>query len=328
MCKYRYRLVRYLQGSNLLCDNVEIMSLDWVTTAILSAAILGIVHIVDSHLISKRMPSFKAYLLVIGIYIFVISLALSYFFPLPTNIGAQPLFITALSGITRSASVIIMLYLMKREEVSMVIPISNSYPIIVALIAIPTLNETISYVQWVAIVIVVLGVLLASVKLRGKGAHITWLGKPLVLLTGSSILWAISDVTAKYALEYMSYWNMYWIPHLILASAFLVVSFRVSVFRELINEKKRNSLFTIVFFNETIAVISIVLFYWSMQRGPVSLVSAIYSSRLLFVFLYAVVISRFSNLLLERRSDKGALILRFVSVILIVSGIVLIYITK
>ncbi|MFC1912372.1 EamA family transporter [Chloroflexota bacterium] len=304
------------------------MTLDWVTTALLSSAILGMVHIVDSYLISKRMPSFKAYLLVIGIFIFVTSLALSLYFPLPTNIGAQPVFIAVLSGIARAISVIIMLYLMKREEVSVIIPISNSYPIIVALIAIPTLNETISYVQWVAIVIVVIGVLLASVKLRGKGAHITWLGKPLVLLTGSSILWAVSDVTAKYTLEYMSFWNMYWIPHLILASAFLVISFRSSVFREIINVKKRNSLFTIVLFNETIAVISIVLFYWSMQRGPVSLVSAIYSSRLLFVFLYAVIISRFSNLLLESQSDKGALILRFVSVILIVSGIVLIYITK
>ena len=50
------------------------MHIDWVTTAVLSAAILGMVHVIDSHLISKRMPSFKAYLLVIGFFVLFISI--------------------------------------------------------------------------------------------------------------------------------------------------------------------------------------------------------------------------------------------------------------
>jgi len=219
-----------------------------------------------------------------------------------------------------------MLYLMKKEEVSLVIPITNTYPIIVALIAIPTLNETINSLQWVAILIVVFGVLLASVRLR-TGGRITWLGKPLILLAGSSVLWAISDVMTKYALEYVSTWNMYWISHLILPLVFFCVALRPSVFREIINFQKRNSALIMVTLNETMAVTALILFYWSMQRGPVSLVSAIYSSRPLFVFLYAVVISRFSNLLLEEQTSRSALLLRFMAISLIVGGIIIIYVT-
>jgi len=303
------------------------MSLDWVTSAVISAALLGMAHVVDSHLISKRMPSFKTYLLVVGIFIFLVSITLAFFFPLPPNIGVWPLSMAVLSGITRAASVIIMLYLMKKEEVSIVIPIANTYPIFVALIAIPTLNETLNSLQWVAIVIVVFGVLLTSVRLR-KETQITWLGKPLILLLVSSILWAVSDIMTKYALEYISSWNMYWISHLILPLAFFSISFRPSVFREIMNYQKRNSSVIILALNETMAVTALILFYWSMQRGPVSLVAAIYSIRPLFVFLYAVIISRFSSFLLEEHTSRSTLLIRFIAISLIVGGVIIIYLAS
>ena len=303
------------------------MSLDWVSSAVLSTAILGMVHVIDSHLISKRMPSFKAYLLVVGIFIFLVSITSAFFFPLPPNISVWPLSMAVVSGITRAASVIIMLYLMKKEEVSVVIPIANTYPIFVALIAIPTLNETMNSLQWMAIVIVVFGVLLTSVRLH-TGTQITWLGKPLILLTVSSILWAVSDIMTKYALEYISAWNMYWISHLILPLVFFSISFRPSVFREIMNFQKRNSSVIMLALNETMAVAALILFYWSMQRGPVSLVSTVYSSRPLFVFIYAVIISRLSSFLLEEHTGRSTLLLRFIAISLIVGGIIIIYLTK
>jgi len=303
------------------------MYVDWVTSAVLSAAILGMVHVIDSHLISKRMPSLKAYLLVVGTVIFIVSMVLAFIFPLPPNTGVWPLSMAVLSGITRAASVIIMLYLMKKEEVSVIIPIANTYPIFVALLAIPILNETINHLQWMSVILVVFGVLLTSVRL-GTGVRITWLRKPLILLAVSSFLWAISDIMTKYALEYLSAWNMYWISHLILPLAFFSVSLRPSVFREMMNYEKRNSAFIIVIINESMAVIALILFYLSMQLGPVSLVSAIYSSRPLFVFLYAVIISRFSHFLLEEQTSGSTLLLRFIAISLIVCGIVTIYLTK
>jgi drug/metabolite transporter (DMT)-like permease len=303
------------------------MAFDWVSAAVLSAAILAMVHIFDSHLIARRLPSFRAYLLIVGTLIFAISITLAILFPIPPNVGFWPITIAVLSGITRAASVIIMLYLMRKEEVSLVIPLSNTYPIFVVLLAVPILGETLKSLQWLAIAVVILGVLFASVRLR-IGARITWLGKPLLLLAGSSILWAGSDIMAKYSLESMSSWNMYWISHLILPLAFFSVAFRRRVFREILDFNRRNSSIAMVTLNETMAVAALVMFYWAMQEGPVSLVSVIYSSRPIFVFLYAVIISRFSHMLLEERSNKGELMLRFIAILLIVGGIAIIYLTK
>ncbi len=303
------------------------MHIDWVSTAVIGAAAFGMVNVIDSHLITKRMPSFQAYLFVVGVLILLFSILLAVLFPLPKGIGFFPLIMSILSGAIRTASVVIMLHVMKKEEVSLVVPITNIYPIIVAFIAVPVLGETINLMQWVAIIIVVLGVLLASVRLDSR-SHLAWLGKPLILLIGSSVLMAVSDVMAKYALSYVSSWNMYWISHLCIAGAFLSISCRPWVVKGLMNSPQRNSAIIIAIFNEITAVTSLVLFYWSMQRGPVSLVSAIFSSRPIFVFLYALLISRFSNMLLERRGGGEALVLRFIATAMIVGGIVIMYLTK
>ena len=89
------------------------MAIDWVTTAVLSAALFGMVHVIDSHLISRRMPSLKAYFLLVGSFIFSISVVMAFIFPLPPNpmlmgvyvINLPPEFqIVALPGAVKPAS--------------------------------------------------------------------------------------------------------------------------------------------------------------------------------------------------------------------------------
>jgi len=302
------------------------MSIDWISTAVLSAVVLSFVNVVDSHIISKRLPSFRAYLLPAGMVIFAWSLALAYLFPFSEDVATGPLLAAIVSGIIRAAAIVIMLYTMRGEEVSRIVPIVNTYPIFVAMMAVPLLGEVLDYRQWLAIIIVVAGVAMVSVR-RGQGSGSTSTGKLLVLLIGASLMMAASNVAAKYALGSFSAWQMYWITHFILSGVFLAIALRPQVLRELNNCRQRNSSLVIIFMNEIIAVTALVLFYLAMQRGPVSLVSAIFSSRPLFVFLFALIISRFSPLLLEWHTEKAMLALRFLAVLMIVGGVVLIYLS-
>jgi len=302
------------------------MALDWVSASLVSAALLAIVNVVDSHLIAKRLPSLQSYLLILGFLVLLISVVLISLFPLPKDLDSWSLVMALLSGVLRGVSVYIMFYTLKQEEVSMVIPIVNSYPILVALFAMPILGEFLRTSQWMAIFVVVLGVILASFR-GDSGSRIIWSGRVLGLLFASSILWALSEVTAKYALALISPWQMYALSHFSIAFVFLIISVRPRILKELLRHDKRNSALIIVIFNETIAVISVVLFYWAMERGPVSLVSTIASTRPVFVFIYALVISRFSEFLLEQRATKGILLLRWIAITMIVSGVAIIYLT-
>ena len=302
------------------------MTLDWVSASLAGAALLAIVHVVDSHLIAKRLPSLQSYLLITGFGVLLASIVVIAWFPLPGYLDNTSLMMAVLSGVLRAASGYLTFYTLKKEEVSMVIPIVNSYPILVAIFAGPILGEFLDASQWTAIIIVVFGVILASFRVDSS-RKIWRSGGVLGLLVISAAFFALSEVTAKYALAVISPWQMFSISHFSMAFIFLGISLRPQVLKELARHKNRNSSIIIIIFNEIIATVSIILFYWAMERGLVSLVSAISSTRPVFVFIYALIISRFSELLLESRSSKGVLLLRFIAISMIVGGVAIIYLT-
>jgi len=252
------------------------------------------------------------------------ALAAAILFPLPTSIGTWPLLVAVVSGILRAASIIILLYIMKKEEVSRVVPVVYTYPIFVALMAAPLLGESLYYLGWLAIIIVVAGAVLISAKQDATGST-TWLRKPLFFLFGASLLMAMADITSKYALDYISFWNIFWLSTFCQSVIFILASMRPYIFRQLSNMKQRNSVIALLIFNETLAVIGVVLQFWALERGPVSLVSTIISSRPIFVVMFALILSRISPSFLEWQPGREALILRLVATAMIVSGIAIIY---
>ncbi len=299
---------------------------DWVSIAVLSAAVLGAVNIIDSHLISRRMPSLRAFLLPVGLVILIFSLVFFSLFPLPEGIGTWTLMVALASGVLRTTAIGIMLYTLKREEVSRVIPVVYTYPIFVAIIAVLLLGETLCYLEWIAIITVVAGAVMVSAR-WDSGSPTTWLGRSFLLLVSSSLLMAMADVAAKYALAYISFGTMYWITAFSMSGIFLLISIRPRIIKELGNMKQRKSVLTLVASNETLAVVGAVLLFWAMDRGPVSLVSTIASSRPIFVVIYAFILSRISPMFLEWQPGKVMLVLRFIAVIMIVGGIAIIYLT-
>ena len=302
------------------------MPVDWVSIAVISTAVIGLVNIIDSHLISRRMPSLQAFLLPAGIISLVYGLVIFYLFPLPDDIGIWPLIVTVASGIARTLSLLILLYTLKKEEVSRVIPMVSTYPVFVAIIAVPLLEETLNYLQWIAIIIVVAGAVVVSTRQSPTGST-AWLGKAFFLLGGSSLLMAVANVSTKDALAYVSSWNMYCITIFCMSGIFMLISLRPRILKELGNMKQRNSALTLLVFNEILVVAGIMLLFWAMEKGPVSLVSTIVSSRPIFVVIYALVLSRTSPAFLKWQSSKRMLALRLIAIAMIVGGIAIIYLT-
>jgi len=298
--------------------------MDWANTAILSAAIMGVVSILDSHLLSKRMPGLRAFLLPVSIMHLIYACLAFALFPLPKDVGLWPILAAVASGMLRTAAVIIMLDSLKREEVSRVIPVVYTYPIFVAIMAVPLLGESLNYLGWLAIVIVVLGAVMVSLRQRPSGST-GWQGRLLLFLFGSSLLFAVADITSKYALDYISSWNMFWISAFCMSGTFLLISVRPRFVQQLINMKRRKSTMALIALDESLVPLGIVLSFWALQRGPVSLVSPILSSRPMFVLVFALILSRLSPAFLEWQAGKGMLVLRIVAVAMIIGGITLIH---
>lgn len=299
---------------------------NWTGIAILSAVTFAWVNIVDGHLLSKRLPGLRAFMLSLGIIHLIYGLLLFYLFPLPEGLGALLVLVAVVSGALRTVAATIMIYCLKKEEVSRVIPVVFTYPIFVATIAVLFLGETLGYLQWLAIIIVVVGAVILSIRQSPFGSTV-WLGRSFLLLFGSSLFFALSDVTSKYALAYISSWNMFSLTAFCISGSFLLVSLRPQVLRQLSNLERRNWTLALIAFNETLAPVASILLFLALQSGPVSLVSTIVSSRPIFVVIFALILSRFLPGFLVWQPGKGMLALRLMATVMIVGGIAIIYLS-
>ena len=301
-----------------------LLPMSWVNLALVSAAILGAVNILDSHLIAKRMPSFQSFLLPIGALMLICGLVLFYLFPLPESTSVWILLPAIASGLLRTAAVTMMLYILKKEEVSRVVPVVYTSPIFVAIMAVPLLGESLHYLEWLAILVVVAGAIMISTRQSPSGTT-TLKVKPLLLLFGSSLLFALSDITSKYVLAYISPWNLLWLNAFCLSGIFLVMSIRPHTIKQLRNLKQRKSAIVLLTLNETLAFAGIALSFLAMEKGPVSLVSTIAGSRPAFVVIFALILSHLSPAFLDWHPGRGGLTLRLIAIAMIIGGITTIH---
>ncbi|MFH1002545.1 MAG: EamA family transporter [Chloroflexota bacterium] len=301
--------------------------MDWANAALLSAAIIGLVNILDSHLLSRRMPGLRAFLLPVSLVYVIYSTALFWLFPLPPGLAAPVLLAAVASALFRSAAVLLLLYTLIKQEVSRVIPVVHTYPVFVALMAVPLLGERLQPLQWLAIIIVVAGAVLISLRQNLGGALPGW-GRPLLMLIGSSLLMALGDITSKYTLSYLSSWQLFWLSSYCIAGVFLAVSLRPRVLRQLGGVRPRRPVFSLLLGNELLALTGMMLSLWAIQRGPVSLVSPIIGSRPIFVVIFALILSRASPAFVAWQPGRGQLALRLAATAMIVAGIAIISLSR
>ena len=280
----------------------------------------------DSHLLSRRLPSLRAFLLPASLVFLSIGLILLYLFPLPEGVALSVVLLALSIGLMRGVAVGIMLYHLKQQEVSRVIPIIYSYPVLVAIIAVPLLGEALSYLEWLAIIIVVSGAIMVSAE-RNTAGNKSWLRRTTFYLTVAGVCFASADVTTKYVLGYISFWNAYALTAVSISSAFFIFSMRLQTIRELRDMKQRKLTLTMLVLNEIIAPMAIILSYWAMQRGPVSLVSTIVGSRPVFVAIYTIILSRILPGFLMKIPSMKVFMLRLVATLMIFGGISIIYLT-
>ena len=294
----------------------------WITASITTAAILGVVAIIDSHLLSKRLPSLWAFLLPVGIIHLSFGLIVLGINPLPEGVGVTPLLVAFGSGIIRGIGATMMLNVMRSHEISRIIPVTHTFPIFVAILAVPLLGEALGYMEWLAILITVGGAILISVQRNTEGRGLR-LDTSFAILLGSSLLMGIANIGSKYALDYVSFWNMYSINAISLSTVFLILSVRPWVVWELREMKQRGTALGWLALNEVVALAGFTLSFWAMERGPVSLVSTITSVRPAFVFIYALALSRVFPTLLEERLSRGTIAVKVISIALIIGGVTL-----
>ncbi|MDP6495846.1 MAG: EamA family transporter, partial [Dehalococcoidia bacterium] len=249
----------------------------WIPIAILSAFALSVVNIVGSHILTRKGLSEWGFLLLVALMHLAYAVPILAVFPISLGTDVLSVLAALAAGAIRSLGAVFMIYALKKEEVSRVIPIVHTSPIFVAMLAVPLLGESLNALQWIAIVITVAGVVLVSINANPSSKII--LSKYFFVLLVASFFFGAANIPAKYAMDGLSFWQVYALSAISLSSSFLILGLRPSIIGELKANPNLGWILKVLGGSETLAALGILLSFLAIERGDVSLVSAVLGSR-------------------------------------------------
>ena len=294
--------------------------MDWILLSIASAFVFAIVIIADKLLLSTYLPNPRTLFFLFGIIQVVMATTILLIEPWHSNPSASILTIGTVSGVTWIAGLILMFYGISRLEVSRVIAIYHTYPVFVGLLAVVFLNEHLSVVAWLAILVTICGAAFVAI---GQ-SHSAQNDGPLIIygvVVIGSLLTAIANVTYKYALDGFEFWDINALRAFCGGLIFIIVGWNPKTISDLRSLSSSPIGMGIFVFAEVLgAPVGMILMFAALSAGPASLVSTLISIRPLFVLFIAGLLSTGYLNILNEPITKNNMIGKLIPISMIVIG--------
>ncbi len=289
--------------------------------ALLSAAIFGLVTVSDKRLISVNMPNLSSFYVIIVLSLYGHTALAICVFGIPEILPLWHLLLAGVAGLFWGASLWTMFMGYRFEEASRASAVIHTFPVFVALLAMPFLGEILSIGQWFAILIVVVGAF--SISFRSVNGNLFTLNKAFPILVTASVFTALAHISGKYALAEIEVEFVYAVRNFCMAT-FLAMFCRPRDTLTAVTALKTPQTLVLVVIGEIIlAPIGIFLNVTASNLGSISIVSTVTASRPFFVFLYGSILSVAPFQLLDESIDIRTLATKAVSISLIIGGIAL-----
>ena len=141
--------------------------MSWIAMSRISAAVSALVSILDKTVIYRYVRSPLTLPLLIGILQTGFGLAVLIIVRVPSDATWGATGAALLSGMLYGINGQLVLRVLYTQEVSRTVPVTQAAPIFVAILALIFLSESISAVQWLAIIGIVMGSALLTVRTEG-----------------------------------------------------------------------------------------------------------------------------------------------------------------
>ena len=184
----------------------------------------------DKVLLDRYMPSAPTFIVLIGVLQLpgaFVALGIESLQSYPLGIWT----VAALSGVLWGMSLVLMLWVLSKREVSRVIAVFQTSPVFVAILAVFFLSERLTGLHWLAILVTASGAALISLRRTGRREHFA-MDSAIVLLLLASALSAAAQFLSKVVLEDMSFWNLYAVRTVALSATCFLIPLRPSIVRE------------------------------------------------------------------------------------------------
>ncbi|MXY45151.1 MAG: EamA family transporter [Dehalococcoidia bacterium] len=298
--------------------------MSWIVVTLLSSAVLGMIGVLDKAFLYHYARSHLTLPFLIGLGHIPIGIVFIAISPLD-DLTFPAVGWSLAAGIFGGLGGVIFFRVVARREVSRAVPVTQTFPIFVAPMAVLFLGESLRIFDWFAILVTVAGAVMISIRQDAGGRGLV-IDRSFYELLLASLLMACMNLAAKQALETLPVFLVHGLRSLGLVPMLLAFSVRresVDELRRMVAE--RSPALAIFGVNEyVIANTGMILNLWATSLGPVSLVTALSASTSLFLLVYSILLSlRFRNMLGEQ-VGRQAVIVKSVATTLIVVGVAVI----
>ncbi|MBU0598115.1 DMT family transporter [Patescibacteria group bacterium] len=212
-------------------------------------------------------------------------------------------------------------YALKIEEASRVVPLFALSTVFLVIMSAIFLGELFGFQTYFGIAVIVLGSIIISAR---SGFSQILRSKALWLMIVSSFGFAVAYIIIKYLLDAYDYWQVFGIQRLLVGIiGLLSVPLFFKEIREVYQQIKKWHM-ALSSFSEILNLFGNFIFTVAMAFWFVALVESVSAVQYVFIFFWALIISRFRPSLFAEEVNKKVIFQKIISIALIVLGIYLI----
>ena len=301
----------------------------WVLYALASTITFTVITALDKILIVRFTPNPRTFIVMVGLTQFLLALVV-----LPwvvwTGYTVTHMAVAVISGVTSGGYLVLMFWVMGQQDVSRVIPVTSTYPIFVAILALVFLGEAISLLAWVGILVTVAGACLMSLGPTVREDQ-DRSGEKLafVLLIIASLGFGLSQFFSEVVEDDMTLWTLFFWRALGNGAACVGFMIRPSGVPDLLATLRRPKSVGLILLTEG-ALVFVALFFllWAIYTGPVSLVSTVAATRPLFVFALGVILSIGATNVLNEPLGGRVLAVKLIATAMTVGGVITVTVSQ
>jgi drug/metabolite transporter (DMT)-like permease len=237
------------------------------------------------------------------------------------SVPAASAFLLVVGGLANITGVILYLYAMHTDEVSVVAPLFQLSPLFSLTLGYFFLGETLTRYQMLGFATVFIGAVLVSLDLEHRVPRLKW--KPFVFMVLATMLLSINGAIFKYVALEEAFWpSMFW-EYFALIIAGIILLGGVKRYRRQFFDAFKKDKWPIISFNvlnEITGAVGYLLISYASLLVPIAIVSVISGTQPLFLFLFGALFTLFFPKIATEDLSRKVIVQKLSSAVVIFIG--------
>ncbi len=294
--------------------------MSWILYAFLANVLFAFTVIFDKFVNAKKIKSVYSFGIVLNAVYFVFILITTYFQRNTFVLGPSALY-SVVAGILWFFMWIFFWKALQQGEASRVSAIFFTQPIYSALIGISFLHESLNFLKWVGIVVIVIGAILSSL---GGESHKKEVRTAYLFALLAAVFSSVGNSVSKYAMNGLPPLTVNCIAFYATIPLYLFILKDKKILQEVVAALTDKRLMMQFSIRGLLGYVGIMLNMTAFGLGPLSLITAILGTQPMVILVISLLAALVFPKIIHEELGKKTLVPKLAALLLTVAGVVMI----